>query len=92
MLKHMVLSHHGLLEFGSPVKPLYPEAFLLHMMDNLDAKMHVFWNKIKDDEDNTDEFTPYDNIFDQHYYKLRYRYEGEEDKEMFPEQEGEQAD
>lgn len=79
MLKHMILSHHGLLEFGSPVKPLYPEAFLLHMMDNLDAKMNVFWSKIKDDQDNPDDFTPYDNMFDQHYYKLRYRYEGEEE-------------
>lgn len=92
MLKHMILSHHGLLEFGSPVKPLYPEAFLLHMMDNLDAKMHVFWNKIKDDEDNPDDFTPYDNMFDQHYYKLRYRYEGEGEKVPFQEQDGELSD
>lgn len=92
MLKHMILSHHGLLEFGSPVKPLYPEAFLLHMMDNLDAKMHVFWNKIKDDEDNPDDFTPYDNMFGQHYYKLRYRYEGEDENATFLERNGEQAD
>lgn len=92
MLKHMVLSHHGLLEFGSPVKPLYPEAFLLHMMDNLDAKMHVFSNKIKDDGDNPDDFTPYDNLFDQHYYKLRYRYEGEEETQAVPERDSEQAD
>lgn len=78
MIKHMILSHHGLLEFGSPVKPLFPEALLLHMMDNLDAKMHVFWNRIKDDEENPEIFTPYDNMFDQHYYKHRYHYLPEE--------------
>lgn len=92
MLKHMILSHHGQLEFGSPVKPLYPEAFLLHMMDNLDAKMHVFWNRIKDDQDNPDEFTPYDNMFDQYYYKLRYRYEGEAETDIDNKPGGEQTD
>lgn len=74
MIKHLVLSHHGLLEFGSPVKPLFPEALLLHMMDNLDAKLFVFWNRMQDDADSTEEFTPYDNMFDQHYYKYRYQY------------------
>ena len=34
MLKHLVLSHHGSLEFASPVIPLFPEALVLHMMDN----------------------------------------------------------
>lgn len=79
MIKHMVLSHHGQLEFGSPVKPLFPEALLLHLMDNLDAKMHVFWNRIKDDEENPDVFTPYDQMFNQHYYKHRYQYLPEEE-------------
>lgn len=73
MLKHMILSHHGLLEFGSPVKPLFPEALLLHTMDNLDAKMHIFAGRIKDAEESPEDFTPYDSMFDQHYYKHRYQ-------------------
>lgn len=39
MLEHMVLSHHYEPEFGSPKKPLFPEAELLHYLDVLDARM-----------------------------------------------------
>lgn len=39
MLEHIIVSHHGELEFGSPKVPLFPEALLLHHLDNLDSKM-----------------------------------------------------
>jgi len=39
LIEHMILSHHGELEFGSPKQPLFAEAVLLHHLDNLDAKM-----------------------------------------------------
>lgn len=39
-LKHLVLSHHGRLEFGSPVLPMTEEAVVFHMMDDLDAKIN----------------------------------------------------
>ena len=39
LLEHMILSHHGELEFGSPKVPLFPEALLLHHLDNMDSKM-----------------------------------------------------
>ena len=39
MLEHMVLSHHYEPEFGSPKKPLFPEAEVLHYLDILDARM-----------------------------------------------------
>lgn len=41
LLEHMVLSHHGQYEFGSPVLPLTKEALLLSIIDNLDSKMLV---------------------------------------------------
>ena len=41
LLEHMVLSHHGQPEFGSPVPPLTKEAMLLNMIDNLDSKMVI---------------------------------------------------
>jgi 3'-5' exoribonuclease len=72
MLKHMILSHHGSREFGSPVIPLFPEAFLLHMMDNLDAKMFVFFNKIEESGGENSFFTNYDNFFAQNFFKYRY--------------------
>lgn len=41
ILIHMVLSHHGKLEFGSPVLPITKESFLLSEIDNIDAKLNV---------------------------------------------------
>ena len=40
-LLHLIGSHHGEYEFGSPVLPRTPEAFALHFIDNLDAKMEM---------------------------------------------------
>ena len=42
MMQHMIISHHYEPEFGSPIKPLFPEAELLHYLDMLDAKMFDF--------------------------------------------------
>ena len=39
-LKHLILSHHGQYEFGSPKRPKFLEAFALHLIDDLDAKMN----------------------------------------------------
>ena len=39
MVEHMILAHHYEPEFGSPKRPLFPEAELLHHLDNMDAKM-----------------------------------------------------
>ena len=39
LLQHMMLSHHGEEEYGSPRKPMFPEAELLHWIDLLDARM-----------------------------------------------------
>ena len=42
-LLHLVASHHGQLEFGSPILPKTPEAALLHFVDNIDARMEMFF-------------------------------------------------
>jgi 3'-5' exoribonuclease len=39
LLLHMILSHHGQMDFGSPKVPVFPEAMLLHLLDNMDSKM-----------------------------------------------------
>jgi 3'-5' exoribonuclease len=39
LIEHMILSHHGKLEFGSPKVPLFAEALLLHYLDDMDSKM-----------------------------------------------------
>ena len=48
LLGHMVLSHHGQQEFGSPVMPLTKEALLLSLIDNLDSKMVVVSKAVND--------------------------------------------
>ncbi len=41
VLQHIILSHHGELEYGAPKLPMTPEALLVSMLDNLDAKTHM---------------------------------------------------
>ena len=53
LLEHMVLSHHGQQEFGSPVMPLTKEALLLSLIDNLDSKMVVVNKAVNDLEPGT---------------------------------------
>ena len=50
LLEHMVLSHHGQQEFGSPVMPYTKEALLLSLIDNLDSKMVVVDKALQDVE------------------------------------------
>lgn len=48
-LKHMIVSHHGQYEFGSPKLPMTLEAVALHHLDNLDAKLHSFELQMRED-------------------------------------------
>ncbi|MEP6539720.1 MAG: phosphohydrolase, partial [Bryobacteraceae bacterium] len=41
LVDHLIISHHGEMDFGSPKVPLFPEALLLHHLDNLDSKMET---------------------------------------------------
>lgn len=47
MVEHMILSHHYEPEFGSPKKPMFPEAEMLHYLDDIDAKMYDMENALK---------------------------------------------
>ena len=60
-LLHLIGSHHGEYEFGSPVLPRTPEAFALHYIDNLDAKLEM----IREGYANSKEIAPqiYDRVF-----------------------------
>lgn len=59
LLEHLILSHHGQLEFGSPKVPVFPEALLLHHMDNMDSKMETMRASIEKDKANGGEWTSY---------------------------------
>jgi 3'-5' exoribonuclease len=59
LVEHMILSHHGQLEFGSPKIPQFPEALLLHYLDDLDSKMECMRALIENDRQLEGCFTTY---------------------------------
>ena len=58
-LRHMIVSHHGQYEFGSPKLPMTLEAMALHFLDNLDAKMHSVTQLIEEDVNKDSPWTVY---------------------------------
>ncbi len=56
LLRHMILSHHGQYEYGSPVLPMIPEAEVLTYIDNIDARMNVMEKAFLQTQEG--EFTP----------------------------------
>ena len=68
-LKHMILSHHGTYEFGSPRLPMTPEAIALHHLDNFDAKVHNFTRDIREDRNTTSAWTPYNQSMQRRLFK-----------------------
>lgn len=68
-LKHMILSHHGTYEFGSPKLPMTPEAIALHHLDNLDAKVHSFTRDINEDRNQYSAWTPFNQSLQRRLFK-----------------------
>ena len=68
-LRHMIISHHGAREYGSPTLPMTPEALALHYIDALDAKMHEFVRTIEDDVNTDSAWTPFSPRMDRRLFK-----------------------
>ena len=68
-LKHMIVSHHGEYEFGSPKLPMTLEAVALHLLDNLDAKMHSFHLLMRDDPNVESPWTNYHANLGRKFFK-----------------------
>lgn len=58
-LKHLIVSHHGTYEFGSPKVPMTLEAMVLHYIDSLDAKVHSFTQIMADELQGNSGWTSY---------------------------------
>jgi 3'-5' exoribonuclease len=80
LIEHMILSHHGELEFGSPKVPAFREAFLLHHLDNLDSKMNAVDNALKRDSHADGEFTGWIAPLERSLLKKERFLEGKEAK------------
>ncbi|HPL97960.1 MAG: HD domain-containing protein [Syntrophaceae bacterium] len=71
-LRHIILSHHGEFEYGSPKRPKTMEALVVHFMDDLDAKLNAFQSIVAADAANTDtEWTAYNRFFERYLYKRK---------------------
>ena len=68
---HIVLSHHGKLEYGSPVLPKTPEALLVHYLDDLDGKLEAMFRGIREDA-GEGSWTPFSRTMDRMIYKVRW--------------------
>jgi 3'-5' exoribonuclease len=70
LLEHMILSHHGQLEFGSPKLPQFPEALLLHYLDDMDSKMECMRALAQNDRQVEGCFTSYSTALERPVLKL----------------------
>ena len=68
-LKHMILSHHGSLEHGSPVVPMTIEAILLHYIDNLDAQARGALQVLDKETGRSGKWTEYVKLLDRFIYR-----------------------
>jgi 3'-5' exoribonuclease len=75
LLKHMILSHHGQYEFGSPKRPKIVEAIILYYLEDMDSKVSSVQSLIKRERETESKWTSYHRLYD------RYIYKGEKDDE-----------
>ncbi len=71
LLKHMILSHHGELEYGSPKRPKILEAVLLHFIENMDAKVTAFNDAIGELPEGA-RWTDYQRMFERYLFSGKF--------------------
>lgn len=69
LLLHLIVSHHGQLDFGSPKVPLFPEAMLLHLIDNMDSKMECMRGLMERDQMVEGNWTGYNSALERSVLK-----------------------
>ncbi|MCK4620629.1 MAG: HD domain-containing protein [Desulfuromonadales bacterium] len=69
MLKHLLLSHHGQYEFGSPKRPKFLEAVVLSFIDDLDSKINGIQTHIDKEPNRDGNWTNYHRLYDRYFYK-----------------------
>ncbi len=71
-VKHMILAHHGKLEYGSPKVPHFVEALLVHYVDDFDSKVNTIFGFIMADH-NAGEWTGQNKLFERPFLKPKVR-------------------
>ena len=78
LLKHIMLSHHGEYEFGSPKRPKIQEAIIINYLDDLAAKISNFRSTLKKENVEAGEWTYYSKMHDRYLYRQASYTEGDE--------------
>lgn len=76
VMKHIVLSHHGKLEYGSPKLPMLPEAIVVSMIDDLDSKMNTIFHFLKNEVENAsaeEKWSHYHPGFERYFFLDYFR-------------------
>ena len=68
-IKHLLLSHHGQYDFGSPKRPKFLEAVILNFIDDLDSKINGVQTHIDKEPDKEGNWTNYHRLYDRYFYK-----------------------
>ena len=69
LLKHIILSHHGEYEFGSPKRPKIPEAIIINYLDDLSAKINNFQSTLKKENVAEGEWSNFSKMHDRYLYR-----------------------
>jgi 3'-5' exoribonuclease len=69
LLKHMLLSHHGQYEYGSPKRPKTVEATILNYLDDLDSKINGIQAHIARENASTSRWTAHHRLYDRYFFK-----------------------
>lgn len=73
ILKHIILSHHGRLEYGSPKVPMLLEAYVVWMVDDLDSKVDSITQFMQQDSSGDETWTSYNQLYTRHFFKNNFK-------------------
>lgn len=69
LIKHLLLSHHGQYDYGSPKRPKTLEAVVLNFLDDLDSKINGVLTHIEKEPDSSSAWTQYHRLYDRYFFK-----------------------
>jgi 3'-5' exoribonuclease len=67
LLKHIILSHHGRLEYGSPKTPMFLEAFIVAAIDDLDSKINTISRFIEQEKSSGETWSKFNPMFERYF-------------------------
>ncbi len=68
ILKHIILSHHGKIEYGSPKLPMFPEAMVIAMVDEFDSKVDQVFNFVSQERQSGEKWSRYSEFLERYFY------------------------